>query len=364
MPKVNAYTKILHTLFYPFRNQRKVHTYNPRRTPTFDPAKEALYTIYAYSEQELLEDSAKAPSDVMQPVSGKHIWINIDGLRKPEVEAICERFGVHFLLKEDVLSIGQRAKSDDMDNHLFCILPMLTYNQNTGVVHVEQVSMVLGQHFLLSFQADPDQDPFDPVRAKLKDEKMPVRKKDVDYLLYLLIDAIVDDYFVVLEKLLARIEKLEDETISNPHKSILYRIMILKHELMVVKRAIAPVREVISFFTHTDNPLVNDANNKFFKDVFDHITIAIEYADNYREMAINLQDLYMNQLNARMNEVMKILTVVTTLVVPATVISGVFGMNFSKLPFSDHPHGFWYAIGTMLLIALIMLAYFRRKGWF
>lgn len=364
MQKVTAYTKILHTLFYPFRTQRKVHTYNPRRTLTLDPESASAYTWYVYNEAKVEQGTATAPTETMRPVVGNNIWINIDGLRKQEVEAICERFGVHFLLKEDVLSVGQRAKSDDMEDHLFCILPMLTYNSDTGVVQLEQISLVLGKRFLLSFQADPHHDPFNPIRAKLKDAQMTVRKKETDYLTYLLIDAIVDDYFIVLEKLSERLEKLEDETVSNPNKSILYRIMILKHELMVVKRAITPVREVVSFFTHTDNALVDDANNKFFKDVYDHITIAIEYTDSYREMAMNLQDLYMNQLNARMNEVMKILTVVTTLLVPATVISGVFGMNFARIPFSDNPNGFWYALGCMLLIALLMVFYFKRKRWF
>ena len=364
MRRPNPYTKFLHSLFYPFRNQRKVYTYNPKRTATFDPASNAQYSMYTYDAQHLQHCTSDGPTAEMTPRAGKNVWINVDGLRKEEVEAICERFSVHFLLKEDVLSIGQRAKADDMENHLFCIVPMLTYNTDTGVVHLEQISLVLGKNFLLSFQSEAQQDPFEAVRKKLKEAQFPLRKKHTDYLAYMLIDAIVDDYFVVLEFLAERMEKLEDETVSHPDKSVLYRIMVLKHELMVVKRAITPVREVVSFFSHTYNDLVDDVNNKFFKDIFDHINIAIEYADNYREMAVNLQDLYMSQLNVRMNEVMKTLTIVTTLVVPATVISGLFGMNFQHIPFFNNPNSFWYVLMVMLLLAGLMLLYFKRKKWF
>ena len=292
-------------------------------------------------------------------------WINVDGLRKEEVERLCNHFGIHPLLIEDILSRGQRAKADDFETQLFALLPMLYYNNDTGIVQQEQLSIVLIGNVVISFQPDPKQDPFNPLREKLKNPSAPVREKSSDYLAYSLMDAVVDDYYSVLEKLSDRLEKLEDEVIRRrPNNSILIKISMIRHELMTVKRAITPVRELISSFRHSDNPLIHDVNRKYYKDVFDHITLAIEYTENYREMAINLQDLYMNQVNTRMNEVMKILTVVTTLLAPATVIGGVFGMNFDRIPFSHHPHGFTYAVVGMLSISFLMLLYFRRKGWF
>ncbi len=174
----------------------------------------------------------------------------------------------------------------------------------------------------------------------------------------------MDDYFQVLEQLSDRLEKLEDEVVIKPNSSVLFKITLLRQEIMVVKRAITPVRELVSSFWHSDNSLIRDINRKYFKDIYDHISLAIEYTENYREVAINLQDLYMNQVNTRMNEVMKILTVVTTLLAPATVIGGIFGMNFDKIPYAHHEHGFTIAVVLMLSSSTLMLLWFRRKGWF
>jgi magnesium transporter len=177
-------------------------------------------------------------------------------------------------------------------------------------------------------------------------------------------DAVVDDYFTVLDKLSDRLEKLEDEVVTHPNSSVLLKITLLRHEIMVVKRAITPVRELVTSFWRSESTLIDPANKKYFKDVYDHIALAIEYTENYREMALNVQDLYMNQVNTRMNEVMKILTVVTTLLAPATVIGGIFGMNFDKIPYAHHPHGFTIAVIGMLSVSVLMLFFFRKKGWF
>ncbi len=361
----NSYTRTLAQLFSPFQKRRKTYTYNPKRTTSSGGDGPAVYGIFSYGLEGIeTRTTTEVSACLSLPETGRNTWINADGLHRDEVEQLCAHFGVHFLLKEDILSIGQRAKADDLESHLFCLLPMLTYNNHTGIVQLEQLSIVLGPNFLLSFQADPEHDPFDNVRQKLKAGTLPLRKKNVDYLAYGLIDAVVDDYFSVLERLSDRLEKLEDEVIARPHKSVLVKITLLRHELMVVKRAITPVRELVNALWHSDNGLIEEGNAKYFKDIYDHICIAIDYADNYREMVVSLQDLYMDQVSARMNEVMKILTVVTTLLAPATVISGIFGMNFATIPFSENPNGFKVIIGIMAAIMLLMLIYFRRKRWF
>ncbi len=360
-----AYKRTLAQILPSFSKRKKINVYNPKRVIVTDLDTPAVYSIYNYNEKDV--ESFTTPSlreCTLSAQSGAITWINVDGLHKQEVEQLCNHFNIHPLLVEDILSIGQRAKVDDMETNMFALMPMLSYNNDTGVVQVEQLSIVLGKNLLISFQPDPQQDPFNPIRERLKNQSAPIRKKSADYLAYSLMDAVVDDYFAVLEKLSERLENLEDEVVTRPNNAILLKVTLLRHEIMTVKRAIAPVRDLITAFWHADNKLIESGNRKYFKDVYDHISLAIDYSETYREMALNVQDLYMNQVNTRMNEVMKILTVVTTLLVPATVIGGIFGMNFDKIPYAHHPHGFAIAVGTMAFISGMMLFWFKRKRWF
>jgi magnesium transporter len=338
----------------------------------FNPAEEirvtedtpTAYSIYEYDERSCESFQSESLKDCQPSGSGRLQWINVDGLRKSEVETLCRHFQIHPLLVEDILSKGQRAKADDMEVQLFALLPMLSYNEDTAMVSSEQLSLVIGSNFVLSFQPDPKRDPFNPIRQKLNKADSPIRKKGADYLAYSLIDAVVDDYFAVLEKLSTRLDNLEDLVFSRPNKSILFKLSLLRHEIMVMKRSMMPVRELINNFRNSDSLLIDPAIKKYFKDIYDHITLAIEYNENYREMVINLQELYMNQVNTRMNEVMKILTVVTTLLAPATVISSIYGMNFSQIPFSGSQHGFLVIVLIMLSFSALMLFIFKKKGWF
>lgn len=360
-----AYKKTIGQILPSFSKRKKLNTYNPKREIVTASDLPTVYSRFNYNERSIQHHITESLVECTTDVSADAVtWINIDGLRKNEVEELCRHFNIHPLLVEDILSIGQRAKADDMDAHLFCLMPMLSYNNDTGIVQAEQLSMVLGKKLLISFQPDPKHDPFNPLREKLKNETAPIRKKSADYLAYSLMDAVVDDYFAVLDKLSDRLERLEDEVVTHSNSSVLLKITLLRHEIMVVKRAITPVRELVTSFWRSDNRLIDPANKKYFKDVYDHIVLAIEYTENYREMALNVQDLYMNQVNTRMNEVMKILTVVTTLLAPATVIGGIFGMNFDKIPYAHHPHGFAIAVITMLSVSVLMLFFFRKKRWF
>lgn len=361
----SEYNKTISKMLAALVGRSKRPKFNPsRHNPLSMPDMPTAYSVYNFNEHFLEEKKAGTLVDCRpQSDKSKITWINVDGLKQDEVLALCNHFDVHPLLAEDILSIGQRAKADDMEEQLFCLLPMLTYNNDTAMVVTEQLSLVLGANYVLSFQPDPRQDPFNPLRDKLKNPLAPIRRKTADYVFYCLIDAVVDDYFNVLERLSDRLDKLENEVMSRPDKIILLKLNLLKHEIMVVKRAIAPVREMVGSLWRSDNHLLKQANRKYFKDIYDHIALATEYVENYREMSINLQELYMNQVNTRMNEVMKILTVVTTLLAPATVIGSIFGMNFI-IPFADKPHAFYTCVAVMAGISVMMLFWFRKKKWF
>jgi magnesium transporter len=292
-------------------------------------------------------------------------WINIEGLRKSDVETVSAQFGIHPLLTEDIMSINQRPKVDEVDPVLFCLLNMLYYNDEMKTVEQEQISIVLGKNFVISFQDDATRDVFDPLRQRLRMESSKNRQKSADYLCYSMLDLIVDNYYLVMEKLGDRVETLEEEVIRTSDKKSLGRINQLRKEMIVLKRNIVPVRDIISGILRSESPLLDDSTMKYFKDVHDHILQAYDLSENYRDIMISMQDLYINNVNLRMNEVMKVMAIVTCLLAPATVIGGIFGMNFdSNVNFFHQPGGFYSAVAMMLLIPVAMLWIFRKRGWF
>lgn len=324
-------------------------------------------SIFAYNyNADTVKEQSLASVDQCYPFRSNDLisWINVDGLRKADVEALCLQFGVHPLIIEDILSINQRPKMDEVDNILFCLLNMLYYNDEKQTVETEQIGIVLGENFVLSFQEDAERDVFDPLRSKIKIAKSNLRQRKADYLLYAMLDMIVDNYFVVMEKLGERIEDVEEEVVRSSNTRSLARINQLRKELIVLKRNIAPVRELVNGFIRSESDLLDDATTKYFKDVYDHIVQAYDLTENYRDMMMSMQDLYINNVNLRMNEVMKVMAIVTCLLAPATVIGGIFGMNFDKIPYLHNDYGFFIAVGLMLLIPIWMLRAFRKRGWF
>lgn len=291
-------------------------------------------------------------------------WINIDGLRKTDVEKICIQFGIHPLIAEDILSIGQRPKMDDINGLLFCLLNMLYFNETQGSVETEQISIILGRNFVISFQEDASRDVFNTLRDKIRIAGSKVRQNGADFLFYTLIDSIVDHYYLVMEKLGDRIEQLEEDIIRNANQRSLAQINMLRKEMIVLKRSITPVRELVNGILRSDSELIEERTEKYFKDVYDHIVQANDLAENYRDMMINLQDLYMSNVNLKLNEVMKVMAVVTCLLAPATVIGGIFGMNFDRIPLLHNQWGFFISVGLMLFIPIWMIIVFRKRGWF
>jgi magnesium transporter len=344
---------------------KEILTVNPTVMPQREEAADVKIFVFDYDASYLEEHELKSVEECFQFKDNSRItWINIDGLRKADVETICNHFGIHPLLVEDILSVGLRPKMDEMDNILFCLLNMLYFNDGTKTIETEQISIALGKDFVISFQEDASRDVFDTLRNRLKMGTSKARQRTADYLCYSMLDMIVDQYFVVLEKLGEQIELLEEEVIRRSNTRSLARINQLRKELIVLKRNFAPVRELINGFIRSESDLLDDRTTKYFKDVYDHIVQAYDLGENYRDMMISMQDLYINNVNLRMNEVMKVMAIVTCLLAPATVIGGIFGMNFEAIPLLHNKWGFFISVGLMLMIPMWMLMIFKKRGWF
>jgi magnesium transporter len=339
---------------------------NPTIIPVREDAEQIKICVYDYDEKIINEFEVKTVEETFTCKSNGHItWINIDGLKKDDVEKMSNHFGIHPLLAEDILSIGQRPKMDDLNGILFCLLNMLYYDETRDAVVQEQTSIVLGKDFVITFQEDPAKDVFNPIREKLKFSNSKLRQRGADYLLYSMLDLIVDNYFVVMEKLGERIEIVEEQVLKNTKESCLPKINQLRKELIVLKRNIGPVRDLVSSIARSDSDLLDPQTLKYFKDIQDHITQANDLNENYRDVIISMQDLYINNVNLRMNEVMKVIAIVTCLLAPATVIGGIFGMNFDRnVSFFHKPWGFYTAVALMLLVPIWMLSVFKKRGWF
>ncbi|MEO8412106.1 MAG: magnesium/cobalt transporter CorA [Ginsengibacter sp.] len=359
--------KYLSLIKYPLDlvRTKKVLQVNPTIQNFRKDAEHTKVCVYDYTKEALSEKYLKDSAETYKYLETPNIsWINIDGLRKTDVEETCAHFNIHPLIAEDILSFGQRPKVDEINGMLYCLLSMLYFNEKDRTVEAEQISIVLGVNFVISFQEDASKDVFNPLRDKLRIAGSKIRQNDADFLFYSLIDMIVDNYFIVMEKLGENIEMLEEDIIRRSDKQSLSQINMLRKEMILLKRNVAPVRDLVNGILRSESELIDEKTEKYFKDVYDHIVQANDLAENYRDMMINLQDLYLSNVNLKMNEVMKVMAVVTCLLAPATVIGGIFGMNFSKIPWLHNDYGFFIAVGIMLMIPVWMIIMFRKKGWF
>lgn len=351
-------------LFGTQRTKEILHI-NPTVIPQREEATEVTVTVFDFNATEFQEYQFNHVTECFDfPSPGRISWINIDGLRKSDVEAVCNRYGIHPLILEDILSINQRPKMDEVDGILFCLLNMLFFNEQKKTVETEQISIVLGKDFVISFQEDASRDAFNLLRQRLRMSNSKVRQRGADYLCYSLLDMIVDNYFLVMEQLGEQIELLEEEVIRRSNTRSLGRINQVRKELIVLKRNVAPVRDLLNGIIRSESDLLDDRNTKYYKDVYDHIMQAFDLSENYRDIMVSMQDLYINNVNLKMNEVMKVMAIVTCLLAPATVIGGIFGMNFDIIPYLHNRWGFYLAVGAMLLIPIWMLYVFRKRGWF
>lgn len=364
--QTNGYLRYLGLdAFFAKQRTKEILQTNPTVMPTREEAVEIRVSVYDYDETHFQEQEFNTVEACFDfKYNNRVSWINIDGLRKADVESVCAHFNIHPLLVEDILSINQRPKMDEVEEVFFCLLNMLYYNEENHTVEQEQISIVLGKDFVISFQEDASRDVFNPLRDKLKLQNSKIRQRSADYLLYAMIDMIVDNYYLVMEKLGYQIELLEDELVRKSSNRSLIKINRLRNEIIVLKRNVAPVRDLVNNIIRSESNLLEDGTTKYFKDVYDHIMQAYDLTDNYRDIMVSMQDLHINNVNLKMNEVMKVMAIVTCLMAPATVIGGIFGMNFDKIPYLHNEYGFWLAVAIMLAIPAYMMVVFKRRGWF
>ena len=290
-------------------------------------------------------------------------WINIDGLHDIElVEKIGKHYEIHPLVLEDIVNTTQRPKFENMDTYLFIVLKMLTYNDEQGTVQSEQVSIILSRGVVISFQECVG-DVFENIRDRLRTAKGRIRNMGADYLMYTLLDAVVDNYFTVLEKLGERIEGLEERLVSNPTEQMLHRIHILKRELISLRKSVWPLREVISSLERSESGLIKKVTGVYLRDVYDHTIQVIDTLESFRDMASGVLDIYLSSISNRMNAVMKVLTIIATMFIPLTFIAGIYGMNFKYMPEMEWKWGYLTVWMVMIAVVIIMLTYFRKKKW-
>jgi magnesium transporter len=290
-------------------------------------------------------------------------WININGIH--DVETI-EKIGVHFdlhpLIREDIVNTDQRPKIEEFETFVFVILKMLSYDDKAEETQVEQVSLIIGNNYVLSFQ-EREGDIFEQVRERIRKGKGRVRKSGADYLAYALIDAVVDHYFIILEKDGEKIEGLEEKVISDPEPKTLNNIHRLKREMIFLRRSVWPLREVINSMTKADSKMIKESTKIFLRDVYDHTIQVIDTVETYRDMLSGMHDTYLSSVSNRMNEIMKVLTIIATIFIPLTFIAGIYGMNFEFMPELKWNWGYFAVLGIMLVATGGMLVYFKRKKW-
>jgi magnesium transporter len=290
-------------------------------------------------------------------------WYNICGIHDVEkIEKISRHFNLHPLIMEDILNTFHRPKFEDLENYLFIVLKMLYYDKNENEVKSEHVSLILGADYVVTFQ-EQEGDVFDPVRERIRTNQGRLRKLGADYLLYTLMDAVVDNYFLVLETLGEELELLEDRLLEDPTPAVLQAVHKLKREMIFLRKAVWPLREVIGGLQKSESTLMENTTAVYLRDIYDHTIQIIETAETYRDMVAGLQDLYLSSMSNRMNEIMKMLTLIATIFIPLTFIAGVYGMNFKFMPELKWRLGYFFVWGLMLAVGLVMLAYFKRKKW-
>jgi len=320
--------------------------------------------IIDYDERHVEEREAKNVEECFQFKDKPSVtWINIDGVHQLEIiEKIGQHFNIHPLVLEDIANTGQRPKIEDFVDYIFVTLKMLRYSEGEKETRAEQVSMILGSNFVISFQ-ESEGDVFDPIRERIRGDKGRIRKMGADYLAYALMDATVDNYFTILEKLGDRIEGMEEELVVNPTPETLQTIHHLKREMIFLRKSVWPLREVINRLERWESSLINKSTSIYLRDLYDHTIQVIDSIETFRDVLSGMLDIYLSSVSNRMNEVMKVLTIIATIFIPLTLIAGIYGMNFRFMPELEMRMGYPIVLLIMLCIGVLMILYFRKKRW-
>jgi magnesium transporter len=291
------------------------------------------------------------------------VWINVEGIHDESVvEELGGLFGIHPLTMEDIVNTLQRPKFEDFGAYIYIILKMLYYSQDQRIMETEQVSVILGENFVITFQERPG-DVFDPVRERIRDGRGRIRKAGPDYLAYALADAVVDSYFLILESIGDQIEDVEDRVVLEPEPETVADIHRFKRAMLFMRRTVWPLREEIALLEKSGSKLVDDSTSVFLRNLYDHTIQVIDTIETYRDIISGMHDTYLSSVSNRMNEVMKVLTIIATIFIPLTFIAGIYGMNFRHMPELKWEFGYFATLGIMVIVALVMVLYFKRKKW-
>jgi magnesium transporter len=334
-----------------------------------DPAQpKPEVTVYAYSGDKFHQQRLTDLLEIPQLLADYAVtWINVEGLGDANlIEQLGELFGLHRLAMEDVVNLHQRAKVEEYGELLFVVLRMINFGERVGT---EQLSVFVGPHFVLTFQEGTPGDPFEEVRHRLKDNAGRIRKAGSDYLAYALIDAVVDSYYPVLEKYAESLDALEDAVLERPTRQTMDQLHQVKADLLLIRRAIWPQREAVGHLMRESTPQITDATRIYLRDCYGHVVQVVDLLETYRELTADLRDLYMSSISNRINETMRVLTIMSTLFIPLTFIAGVYGMNFDpdtspwNMPELRWYYGYPLCLLLMAITAAGLFIYFYKQGW-
>lgn len=325
---------------------------------------EPIITLFDFDEERVTERRVDHIDECIPLKDTKAVsWINIDGIHNTKlIDEIGKGFGLHPLVCEDLLNTHQRSKVEEYDDYIFLVLKMIFYDEEEGDIRMEQISLILGKRYVLTFQEMPG-DVFDGVRERIRKSRGKVRKESCDYLAYALLDAIVDNYFIVMEKISERVERLEGRVAVNPTAADLSEIHKLKNRMTFLRRAIWPLREIVGSLLKNGSKIIDEKLEPYLRDLYDHALQVTDAIDMFRDMLSGLQDVYLSSVSNRMNEVMKVLTIFASIFIPLTFIAGVYGMNFEFMPELKWRMGYPLVLLIMFSVAVVMLIFFWRKRW-
>lgn len=334
---------------------------------TGDKEKEPVkIKLIEFKQDEFIEKEIQKVEDVFSCKDNDGIsWINIDGIHNLQImEKIQNHFNIHPLAMEDILHISQRPKMEEYEDYVFIVLRMLFYDETQRVLKSEQVSLILGKNYLITFLED-EGDVFDPVRERIRKAGTKIRGNGSDFLAYSIIDAIVDSYFHILEQVGEEVEELEDRLILQPEREDLQIVHRMRRNMILLRKSVWPLREVITAMQRNEHVVIQKQTQIYLRDLYDHIIQIIDTIESYRDMLVGMLDAYLSSMSNKMNEVMKVLTIISTLFIPLTFLAGVYGMNFAHFPELNtpwmYPIGFW---SLTLLVVIVMIIFFKRKKWF
>ena len=332
----------------------------PPKEEKFDQTKLTAFTFDADGYQESTPHFKNIPKLLEK---NGILWINIDGLANPElISFVGNAFGIHDLVLEDILTTDQRPKIEDHERYIFFVLEMIRWDSDSNDINMEQVSIILGDRFVISFQ-EREGDVFTPIRERFRHGRGRIRKSQADYMTYTLLDAVVDQYFSVIDHLGEMIENVESEALIQPNSETPRKIHALRLKALLLHQSIWPLREVISSLKRLDSELLNDTTPFFIADLYDHTIQLIDALEAFRDMPGGLFDIYLSNVSNRMNEVMKVLTIISTIFIPLTFLAGVYGMNFKHMPELHYVWAYPLLLIGMVTIAAGMIYYFKRKDW-